>query len=228
MEEFDISDLSARARAILREDRGEVSTTPEPESEIDLLLNAFSKREEWLIDKMMHIHRQAKSALSLAEHAIETQLSDPAIKTIASRALADTRSDVERYWSEVVARVHQSRRHQREYNASIQTLRTAQARAQELEKGGFWKRRKGQTGLIAALKEVAKAQEEALLLRQKILTMFDEIIQVHDQIERVVQEFVRLMDQVLKPFRVTLHTLIPGPVDANIQNAQEATGNWNS
>ena len=180
---------------------------------------------------MMHIHRQAKSALSLAEHAITTQLSDPAIQTIAGRALADTRSDVERYWSEVVARVHQSRRYQREYNASIQTLRTAQTRAQELEKGGFWQRRKGQTGLVIALKEVAKAQEEALLLRQKILTMFDEIVQVHDQIERVVQEFVRLMDQVLKPYRVTLHTLMPASAGDGVPSAeghQEAVQNWNS
>lgn len=92
MDEFDISELSARARVILREDQGEVSTRPEPESEIDLLLNAFSKREAWIIDKLMHMHRRAKSALSLAEHAVETQLSDPAIKTIAGRALADTRS----------------------------------------------------------------------------------------------------------------------------------------
>ncbi|OFC35284.1 hypothetical protein [Acidithiobacillus caldus] len=160
----------------------------------------------------MHMHRRAKSALSLAEHAIETQLSDPAIKTIAGRALADTRSDIGQSWAEVITRVHQSRRCQREYNASIQALRTAQARAQELEKGGFWQRRKGQKELIVTLKEVAKTQEEALLLRQKILTMFDEIIQIHDQMERVVQEFVRLMDQVLKPYRVTLHTLMPTPV----------------
>ena len=225
MDEFDISELSARARVILREDQGEVSTRPEPESEIDLLLNAFSKREAWIIDKLMHMHRRAKSALSLAEHAVETQLSDPAIKTIAGRALADTRSDVERYWSEITTRVHQSRRCQREYNASIQRLRGAQSRAQELEKGGFWQRRKGQSGLIAALKDVAKAQEEALLLRQKILTMFDEIIQIHDQMERVVHEFVRLMDQVLKPYRVTLHTLMPTPVGeipANMLENQSA------
>ncbi|MGK9451923.1 hypothetical protein ACSSZE_11825 [Acidithiobacillus caldus] len=159
----------------------------------------------------MHMHRRAKSALSLAEHAIETQLSDPAIKTIAGRALADTRSDIGQSWAEVITRVHQSRRCQREYNASIQALRTAQARAQELEKGGFWQRRKGQAELIIRLKEVAKTQEEALLLRQKILAMFDEIIQIHDQMEQVVHEFVRLMDQVLKPYRVALHTLMPAP-----------------
>ncbi|AEK59665.1 hypothetical protein A5904_14580 (plasmid) [Acidithiobacillus caldus] len=53
MDEFDISELSARARAILREDQGEAATRPEPESDIDLLLNAFSKREEWIIGQSL-------------------------------------------------------------------------------------------------------------------------------------------------------------------------------
>ncbi len=209
MEDFDISQLSARARAILREDRGETVTTQEPESQIDLLLNAFSKREEWIIGKVTQLHRKAKSIASLAEHAIHTQITDPAIQAIAKRALQDNRSDVERLWSEISTRVHQSRKYQHQYNQLVGNIRSYQTQAERMDREkSFWKR-KNRGAQLQILKEITKEQEQAMLMRQQILGLFDDIVQVHDQLEKVVDEFVRLMDQVLKPHRVTLHTLVP-------------------
>lgn len=213
--------LSARAAKFFQESRREddkgvkpsVNATPEASNHqddagMDLLTTTISRREEWIIEHATRSKKNAERAMTLAAHAINTQLTDPGIKAIVTRALQDCEKDVKRDWAEIVARIHQGRAEQRRYNGKIIEMRAVQRETAGIGRVRPWQTKKLKKNLLL-LEQINKLQEEALTIRQENLNIYDEITRFHESLDSTMADFVRLMDQVLKPHRVSLLTIVP-------------------
>ena len=230
--------LSPRAAKFFQESRRHddkgvkpaVNDTPEVSDQqddagMDLLTTTVSRREEWIIEHATRSKKNAERAMTLAEHAINTQLTDPGIKAIVTRALQDCGKDVKRDWAEIVARIHQGRAEQRSYNGKIIEMRTAQREMAGIHRILPWQMKKLKKKLLL-LEQVNNLQEEALTLRQENLNIYDEITRFHESLDNTMADFVRLMDQVLKPHRVSLLTIVP--IDDPLPITAERTADENA
>ncbi|MEB8476687.1 MULTISPECIES: hypothetical protein [Acidithiobacillus] len=213
--------LSARAVKFFQESRRQddigvkpaVKATPEASDQrddagMDLLTTTVSRREEWIIEHATRSKKNAERAMTLAEHAINTQLTDPGIKAIVTRALQDCEKDVKHDWVEIVARIHQGRTEQRSYNGKIIEMRAAQREMAGIGRVRPWQTKKLKRKLLL-LEQINKLQEDALTIRQESLNIYDEVTRFHESLDSTMADFVRLMDQVLKPHRVSLLSIVP-------------------
>ena len=214
--------LSARAAKFFQESRSmkddkgakpSVNATTEVSDQqddagMDLLTTTVSRREEWIIENATRSKKNAERAMTLAAHAINTQLTDPGIKAIVTRALQDCEKDVKRDWTEIVARIHQGRAEQRNYNGKIIEMRAAQREMAGISRVRPWQTKKLKSKLLL-LEQINKLQEDALTIRQENLNIYDEVTRFHESLDSTMADFVRLMDQVLKPHRVSLLTIVP-------------------
>ncbi|PKY09673.1 hypothetical protein B1757_13805 [Acidithiobacillus marinus] len=176
--------------------------------DLDLLFSAVSRREEHIVDEILRSKSRADQALNLAQFAIATQLDQPAIKAIVGRALQDSKKDIDNNWEQIKSRIHRGREKQRLYQSLIRDMRTYQTELKSFGKVGRWAYAKARQK-ISLLEKIATVQEEALTARQSNMNIYDEITHLHEQMNRIIDDFVRLMDQALKPYRVSLLSIVP-------------------
>lgn len=175
---------------------------------MDMLLGAISRREEHIIEEVMRSRARADQALRLAEFAISNQLDQTAIKAIVSRAVSDSRSDIEKVWEKIRHRTHEGREKQRIYQSLIREMRIHQAELGAFGKIRSWQAAKWRKKALL-LQTLSKVQEEALTTRQNSLNLYDEITRYHEQMNHIISDFIRLMDQALKPHRISLLSIVP-------------------
>lgn len=192
----------------------EEAKTIQSDPDNDLLFSAVSRREERIIDEILRSKYRAEQALKLARFAVATQLDQPAIKAIVGRALEDSKKDIDQNWEQIKVRIHRGREKQRLYLSLIRDMRAYQAELKSFGKVGRWAFAKARQK-ISILEKIAATQEEALTARQNNINIYDEITQLHEQMNRIIDDFVRLMDQALKPYRVSLLSIVP------VENTEE-------